>query len=255
MTRVRASIWVNGAFGKMGTEVIKAINEIPYYFVNGFISPDNVGETIKNGGHDYEVAKDLDSLLSVSEHKPYCVVDFTFAQAGYEAALFCAKNNIHFVSGSTGMSDKRMAEIKTAFEKSEANAIIAPNFSLGVVLMMQFSAEAAPYFDEIEIVESHHVTKLDAPSGTAKATGRMVNEAREKAGKDKIDVNMHSLRMSGAIPHQQVSLSSPGEILRIEHDANNRSCFMPGVIMSIDNIEKVDGVLFSIAPLLFKDEK
>lgn len=255
MTRVRTSIWVNGAFGKMGSEVVKALNEIPYYFVNGFISPDNAGEKIKNGGYEYEVAKDLESLLSTSEHKPYCVVDFTFAQAGYEAAIFCAKNNIHFVSGSTGMSDKQMAEIKTAFEESEANAIIAPNFSLGVVLMMQFSAKAAPYFDEVEIVESHHITKLDSPSGTAKATGRMIDEAREKAGKDKIDVNMHSLRMSGAIPHQSVSLSSPGEILRIEHDANNRSCFMPGVIMSIDNISKIDGAMFSIAPLLFENEK
>lgn len=255
MTSEKLNIWVNGAFGKMGTEVINALNNTSLYTVSGFISPEHAGQTITNNNNDFEVAESLQSLLEKSEANPYCVVDFTFAEAGYEAALFCAQNNIHFVSGSTGMSDKQVAEIKNAFEKSEANAIIAPNFSLGVVLMMQFSAKAAPYFDEIEIIESHHITKLDAPSGTAKATGRMVNEARGKAGKEKIDVNMHSLRMSGAIPHQSVSLSSPGEILRIEHDANNRSCFMPGVIMSIDNISKINGALFSIAPLLFNEEK
>ena len=252
MSKENINIWINGAFGKMGTELVSFLKDNKQIIITGVISPAHEGQIIQAQSSKLEVAKDLDTLLTNCE-APNVVVDFTIAQVAFEAAIFCAKNNISFVSGTTGISQSQKDTIVKDFDSSSAKAIIAPNFSVGVVLMMEFSAKAAPFFKEIEIVETHHTRKVDAPSGTAITTANMVEVAREEAGIETKEIPIHSLRLSGAVAHQQVMLSSHGEILRIEHDANDRSCFMPGVIMSIEKVLNQKHVLFTIAHLLFNN--
>lgn len=244
------NIWINGATGKMGSELRSFLQDSKNILITGVISPNEASQILEVQNTKLEIANDFDSLASKTK-LPDAIVDFTYAKVAYDSALYCAQNNINFVSGTTGINDDQKDEIIAAFSKSNANAIIASNFSLGAVLMMEFSAKAAPFFSEIEIVETHHTRKLDAPSGTAITTAIMINESLNKADKDAREIPTHSLRLSGAVAHQQVHLSSAGEILRIEHDANDRKCFMPGVVLSIENVSKLEGVIFSIAPLLF----
>lgn len=250
MNNNNINIWINGAKGKMGSELISYLAESKNIIITGIISPEDSGTFIQVQGAALEFTNNLDTLKSKCV-LPDVLVDFTNAQAAYDAALFCASNNIHFVSGTTGLVKEQKEQITEVFSESQTNAIIASNFSLGAVLMMELSAKAAPFFSEIEIIETHHTRKLDSPSGTALSTAALINDARKEAKVPSGEIPMHSLRLSGAIAHQQVHLSSPGEILRIEHDANDRKCFMPGVVLSIEKVSKIDNVLYSITPLLF----
>lgn len=242
-------VWICGPFGKMGSELRNAISQTTDISITGVVSPEHLGDKCEVKSATLEVFESLEDLKSTSE-LPDVIVDFTVAEVAYKNALFAAANNIHFVSGTTGMTNEQKDEVAKAFSASKSNAIIASNFSVGAVLMMHFASQAAKYFTNAEIVETHHVRKKDAPSGTAVTTRDMMTENSDL---NSTDIPIHSLRLPGAIAHQQVHLSSEGEILRIEHDANDRSCFMPGIIMSIRNVDSISGILFSIEPLLFPD--
>lgn len=243
-------VWLCGPFGKMGTELRSAIEEADDVILTGLISPEHAGEKAESKGQTLETFETLESAKEKNE-LPDVIVDFTVAEAAFTNALFAAQNNVHFVSGTTGLSSAQKQEVIKVFDNSKSNAIIASNFSVGAVLMMHFAAQAAKHFSHAEIVETHHTQKKDAPSGTAITTQSMMIESSDFS-QDQIPI--HSLRLPGAIAHQQVHLSSKGEILRIEHDANDRSCFMPGIILSIRQVDSVNNILFSIEPLLFPNE-
>lgn len=245
------NIWICGPFGNMGTALRSAIEKTPDITITGVVSPEHTGSKCPIGGIDLPVFDSLESL-SNSVSLPDVIVDFTFADVAYEDAIFAAKHNVDFVTGTTGLSQDQKSEIETAFTNSDSNAIIASNFSVGAVLMMHFAAEAAKHFTHSEIVETHRVEKKDAPSGTAITTKEKMIE---NSSMNDADIPIHSLRLPGALAHQQVHLSSAGEILRIEHDANDRTCFMPGIILAIRNVSNVVGVQYSIEDILFPDEK
>lgn len=244
------SVWICGPFGKMGTEVRNAIANADDITLTGVVSPEHVGTTCEANGVNLEVFSSLEDLAQ-STLKPDVIVDFTFAEVAYQNALYAAANKIDFVSGTTGLTQDQKNEIIYAFENSEANAIIASNFSVGAVLMMHFAQEASKHFSNAEIVEVHHTQKKDMPSGTALTTRNMMAE-NSQLNEDNIPI--HSLRLTGAIAHQQVHFSSQGEVLRIEHDANDRTCFMPGIILAIRKVHRIQTVLFSIESLLFDGE-
>ena len=244
------SIWISGPFGKMGTALRTVLEDVTDISITGIVSPEHSGQTCDIAGTSMTVHDSLEDLAQ-SSPLPDVIVDFTFAKVAYEGALFAAKNDIDFVTGTTGMTPDQKQEVIEAFSTSKGHAIIASNFSLGAVLMMHFAAQAAQHFTHAEIVETHHTQKKDAPSGTAITTRTMMAENSPMSGND---IPIHSLRLPGAIAHQQVHLSSPGEILRLEHDANDRSCFMPGIILAIRHVHGVDGAIFSIESLLFPDD-
>jgi 4-hydroxy-tetrahydrodipicolinate reductase len=244
------SVWLAGPFGKMGDTLLHVIEAADDIEITGVISPEHVGQTCTYNSTELIVYGSIEELADRSD-KANVVVDFTIADAAYSHAIYCAKNDIDFVTGTTGMTHEQKEEIVTAFGASSAHAIIASNFSVGAVLMMHFSAEAAKHFSHIEILEIHHTQKKDAPSGTALTTQAMMADASQH---NTSDIPIHSMRLAGAIAHQQVHLSAPGEILRIEHDANDRACFMPGILLAIRSVRNIDGVLFSIEPLLFNDK-
>ena len=226
---------VCGANGKMGKEVVAAINNDKGMELAAQIDIKNSEfETIEQAHNK----KDIDIL-----------VDFTQPSSIYENALYCLNNNINIVIGTTGLKDEQIEELKKLSEKNKTACFIAPNFSTGAVLMMKFAQLAAKYFDNAEIIELHHNQKKDAPSGTAVKTAQLMSEAKEsfiqgncfetetlkgaRGANSYSDIHIHSVRMPGYMASQEVIFGSDGQTLTIRHDSTNRSCYMPGVIMAI----------------------
>jgi 4-hydroxy-tetrahydrodipicolinate reductase len=217
---------------------------------------------------DLELVCALDageSLQGLVDAGAQVVVDFTVPDAVMGNLEFLAANNIHAVVGTTGFTDERLAKVKDMFSKSNANVLIAPNFGVGAVLMMQFAAIAGPYFESVEIVELHHPRKVDAPSGTARRTAELIGQARKEnsampdATTDLIDgargatvagIPIHSVRAQGLVAHQEVIFGGPGETLTIRHDSLDRESFMPGVLLAVRKISETKGVTFGLESLL-----
>ena len=238
-------VGILGARGRMGAEVCRTVEA------------DEELELVARVDED-------DSLELLVEHGADVAVDFTTPDAVKDNIRFCLDKSIHVVVGTTGLSETDLSDISSWAGRGKANAFVAPNFALGAVLMMRFAAEAAPYFHSAEIVERHHERKLDAPSGTALRTVRLMNEARGgswagTAGKETVEgsrggevdgIHIHSLRVQGSVAHQEVVLGSSGETLTIRHDSLDRSSFMPGVVLAIKKVSSLDGLIVGLEHLL-----
>jgi 4-hydroxy-tetrahydrodipicolinate reductase len=191
-------------------------------------------------------------------------VDFTVLAAARENLRWCAANGVHAVVGTTGFSPADLDEFRELFAASTANAVIAPNFAIGAVLMMRFAEMAAPFFDTAEIVELHHDQKADAPSGTAVMTARRLAAASKDWAHDPTTtvlaegarggtiegIPVHSIRMRGMIAHQEVILGASGQTLLIRHDSYERVSFMPGVLLAIRKVAETPGLTVGLDPLL-----
>jgi 4-hydroxy-tetrahydrodipicolinate reductase len=236
---------VLGAKGRMGSESVKAISECK----------------------DLELVAELDlgdSLDKLVSSGAEVVVDFTHPNSVMGNLEFAIKNGISVVVGTTGFDDEKLNQIKSWLAASpKVGALIAPNFGLGAVLMMQFAAQASKYFESVEIVELHHPAKADAPSGTAARTAELITAARKSVNKAAMpdattseidgargakigDVQIHSVRLSGLVAHQEVILGDIGETLSIRHDSIDRTGFMPGVLLSIREVGKHPGLTFGL---------
>lgn len=204
-----------------------------------------------------------DPLETLVSARAEVAVEFTTPGSVKENVRFCLSNGIHCVVGATGLSDDDLDEVRGW--TGPANVLVAPNFALGAVLMMAFAAAAAKHFDTAEIVERHHERKLDAPSGTALRTARMMNEARRgrawssrrgdesvpgSRGGDAAGIPVHSLRVPGSVAHQEVVLGAPGETLTIRHDSIERTSFMPGVVLAVKRVPNLDGLVVGLDSIL-----
>jgi 4-hydroxy-tetrahydrodipicolinate reductase len=197
------------------------------------------------------------------------VVDFTHVAAVMDNLRWCVEHGLNVVVGTSGFGEDRLAEVRSWLDATPGSRIlIAPNFSVGAVLMMSFAAQAARFFESAEIIELHHAKKMDAPSGTALRTAAMIGEARSKAGlrpspdatTQEIsgargatvdDVHVHSVRVSGLVAHQEVLFGGHGETLTIRHDSLDRASFMPGVLLAVRGIAALpEGLTVGIEPLL-----
>ena len=200
------------------------------------------------------------------------VVDFTHVAAVMDNLHWCVEHGLTVVVGTSGFGDDRLADVRSWLGKSpETRVLIAPNFSVGAVLMMRFAAQAARFFESAEIIELHHANKMDAPSGTALRTASMIGAARTSAGlgaspdatKEELpgargttvdDVHVHSVRVAGLVAHQEVLLGGHGETLTIRHDSLDRASFMPGVLLAVRGIATLPaGLTVGIEPLLGLD--
>jgi 4-hydroxy-tetrahydrodipicolinate reductase len=195
-----------------------------------------MGQTVcatVEGASDMELVGRADPLLEstleqvLSQAQPEVVVDFTRPDTAVENALACVAAGVHVVIGTTGFDAGALAEQA----KDGANILIAPNFAIGAVLMMRFAAEAAKHMAKAEIVELHHDGKLDAPSGTAARTARLMAEATGAA-----EPPIHSVRLPGIVANQEVILGDVGQTLTIRHDTTGRESFMPGVLLAIRKV-------------------
>jgi 4-hydroxy-tetrahydrodipicolinate reductase len=201
------------------------------------------------------------------------VVDFTHVEVVMDNLQWCVEHGVNMVVGTSGFGDERLSDVRGWLAKGNpaTKVLIAPNFSVGAVLMMRFAATAARFFESAEIIELHHDKKKDAPSGTALRTATMISDSRTAAGlgispdattqevpgargAGIADVRVHSVRVAGLVAHQEVLFGGNGETLTIRHDSLDRSSFMPGVLLAIRGIQALSpGLTVGIESLLGLD--
>ena len=235
---------VLGSRGRMGSEVVKAVTE----------------------AKDLELVAELDlgdSLDTLVTAGAQVVVDFTTPDSVMANLEFVISKNIHAVIGTTGFDEVRIAKIESLLSTSKSGVLIAPNFAIGAVLMMEFATKAAKYFESAEIIELHHPNKVDAPSGTAARTAELMSAARKEdglsAGPDATTTSLdgargatvgqipvHSVRLRGLVAHQEVLLGGIGETLTIRHDSIDRVGFMPGVLLGVRQVVNHPGLTFGL---------
>lgn len=232
-------VLVNGAAGKMGQEVVKAVQKSPDLQLVGGVDPS--GRSLEK----VNMYTDLTQALKVAQAD--VVVDFTTPQAVGANMEICLAHNVPMVIGTTGFKNEELKEWEVRALQENWKAIIAPNFAVGAVLMMKYAREAVIFFEQAEIIEYHHAQKLDAPSGTAARTRTLMQEVHNK------DIPIHSVRLPGLVAHQEVILGLPGQTLTIRHDSNNRESFMPGVLLAIRKIPQIKGVVLGLEHILFTD--
>src|SRR3954453_19443491 len=245
-------VGVLGALGKVGSEVCKAVEE-----ADGFELVARV-----------DAEDSLDSLVDAGAE---AVVDFTHPDVVMDNLRFCIERGIHAVVGTTGFDEERLDRVRGWLATAPGTGVlVAPNFSIGAVLMMRFAAEAAPFYESVEIVEMHHPDKADAPSGTARRTASLVAEARRQAGSGPVPdatstslegargaevdgVRVHGLRIRGLVAHQEVILGGLGETLTVRHDSLDRVSFMPGVLLGLRRIAGAPGLTVGLESFMGLD--
>lgn len=240
---------VLGAKGRMGATTVQAINDAADLEL---VAALDVGDS-------------LEQLVSTGAQ---VVVDFTHPDSVMGNLEFAINHGINVVVGTTGFDATKLAKIETWLAAHpKVGALIAPNFGLGAVLMMQFAAQASKYFESVEIIELHHPGKADAPSGTAARTAELITEARASVDKEPMpdatssglqgargakvgDVPVHSVRLRGLVAHQEVILGDLGETLTIRHDSIDRTGFMPGVLLGVRKVMETPGLTFGLEHFL-----
>ncbi len=248
-------VGVLGARGKVGREVCRAVAGADDLTLVAQVDTDDDSD-------------DLDALVSAGAE---AVVDFTHPDAVMDNLEFCVRHGIHAVVGTTGFDDERLDRLRGWLRASPSTGVlVAPNFSVGALLMMRFAAEAAPHFESVEIVELHHPDKADAPSGTATRTASLIAAARRAAGSkpppdattasldgargaDVEGIRVHGLRVRGLVAHQEVILGGPGETLTIRHDSLDRVSFTPGVLAGVRGIAARPGLTVGLDSFLDLD--
>jgi 4-hydroxy-tetrahydrodipicolinate reductase len=245
-------VGVLGARGKVGAEVCKAVE----------------------AAEDMELVAAVDADGSIDDlvtSGAEAVVDFTHPDVVMDNLEFCIDHGIHAVVGTTGFDEGRIGQLRSWLADAPSTGVlIAPNFSIGAILMMRFAAEAAPFYESVEIVELHHPEKADAPSGTARRTASLIAEARREAGSGPIPdatstslegargadvegIRVHGLRLRGLVAHQEVILGGPGETLTIRHDSMDRVSFMPGVLLGLRSIRSAPGLTVGLEEFMGLD--
>jgi 4-hydroxy-tetrahydrodipicolinate reductase len=241
-------VGVLGARGRMGTQVCAAV----------------------------EAADDLELAVAVDEGDPLAdlvaggvevVVDFTHPGAVMGNLRYALDHGIAAVVGTSGFTGERLAEVRGWLAGTPGHVLVAPNFGIGAVLMIQFARQAARFFDSVEVIELHHAGKIDAPSGTATSTASLIAAARADAGLGPVPdattseregargtvvdgVHVHSVRLPGLVAHQEVLLGGAGEALTIRHDSFDRASFMPGVLLAVRRVRERPGLTVGLEHLL-----
>ena len=249
---VMINIAVCGSNGKMGQEVVKAVNNANDMTLVAQID-------VYNG--QFTTIKDAKNSVKID-----VLIDFTQPASIYENALYCLNNDIKIVIGTTGLSDSQIEELRKLSEEKKVACLIAPNFSTGAVLLMKFAQMASKYFDNAEIIELHHNQKKDAPSGTAVKTALMmagVNEDFTKGNcpeKETLEgsrggvaynnIHIHSVRMPGYIASQEVLFGANGQVMTLRHDSMNRECYMGGVLLATRYVAENNNFVYGLENIM-----
>ena len=226
-------VGVSGAAGRMGLLTCEAVEATPDLELAGRFAP----------GHGFDDAR----ALAESD----VVVEFARPDVVMANIATWRELERHVVVGTSGFDEARLRELQKVWSDSPQRCLVVPNFSVGAVLMMSLAERAAPYFTAAEIVDLHHDRKTDAPSGTAVATAARMKPSGERAvdsqesfpgarGAQVGGVWVHSVRLPGMLAHQEVLLGNPGEVLTIRHDTSDRTAFVPGILLAIRSIEKLE---------------
>lgn len=266
--RIRTA--VAGALGRMGTMTCAAVAGDPGLLLVAEIDPafGSAAATVSGatvpgatvpgvGGRtgaavaaDGEApARFTDLGEAIDTASPQVVIDFTIPAVVRDNVLTCVRRRVPVVVGTTGLSANDLAEIEREAEANRTPVLVAPNFAMGAVLMMQFARQAAQHLHACEIIELHHEGKLDAPSGTSRLTRLQVEEAWRRTGLEK-EVPIHSVRLPGLVAHQEVIFGGAGETLTIRHDSLSRESFMPGVLLAVKRVRGLTGLVVGLENIL-----
>ena len=198
-----------------------------------------------------------DRLDALADARVEVVIDFTHPDSVMATLDYVISHGMHAVVGTTGFTEDRLSVVRDSLaQHPEVGVLIAPNFSVGAILLMKFAVQAATYFESVEIIELHHPDKADAPSGTARHTAELIAAARAgmvapdatvtalpgARGADIDGIPVHSVRLRGLLAHEEVLLGGPGEVLTLRHDSLDRSSFMPGVLLGVRQVAAHPGL-------------
>lgn len=250
-------VGVLGASGRMGRAVGDGLAADQELDVVVRIDP--------SGGEGIET-----SIEALAASGAEVAVDFTQPSSVFENVTYCLEHGIHCVVGTTGMGEAELEKIGSLASSGKANVFVAPNFSIGAVLMMHLANIAARHLGSCEVVEAHHNYKLDAPSGTAARTARGIAAVWSEHGRppggdhhpeeeEKVEgsrggeidgIHVHSVRLQGAEAHQEVIFGAPGQTLTIRHDAMDRSSYLPGILLAVKTVASRPGLTVGLEHLL-----
>ena len=237
---------VNGAYGKMGALACETLAQHPEFKLVA------------------QLSKNDDLAAAIQKNEAQIVVELTRADCVYQNSATIIQQGARPVIGASGLIGPQIKELTALCEAQQLGGIIAPNFSIGAVLMMIFAAKAAHYLSEVEIIEAHHQQKLDAPSGTALKTAEVIAAAQTQVkntlelkelipgarGGSHHNINIHSLRLPGILARQEVLFGAAGETLSITHNSIDRQCFMPGIILACQKVLGLKTLVYGLEHLL-----
>lgn len=252
-------VLVNGALGKMGREVLKAIEQAESLQLVAAVDIHGAGQNVGIlTATNSSIVVENDLAKAIDNNNPQVVVDFTRPDVVLNNLRTVLSKKAHAVVGTTGFSAENLAELDKLAQDNQVGILIAPNFSIGAILMMEVSQKIIKYLPQAEIIELHHDQKLDAPSGTASLTAKLLAEARgtaiQQGHKDEKEIlagarganyqglRIHSVRLPGYVAHQEVIFGGLGETLTVRHDSISRESFMPGVVLGCEKIVDTIGL-------------
>lgn len=240
-------ILVNGAFGQMGQITTKAIEAHPKLEL--------VGQT----GREYDLA------TAIKDSHAQVVVDFTHPEVVFANTKTIMQAGARPVIGTTGLSREQILELQTLAKQLQLGGIVAPNFSLGAVLMIKAASQIAKYMSSVEIIEMHHPKKVDSPSGTALRSAEKIAEAmgdakkKPQASRETVpgargalhhQVPIHAVRLPGLLAHEQIIFGGEGETLSLRHDSLDRQCFMPGICLACEKVMTLKELIYGLEELI-----
>ncbi len=240
-------VLVNGAFGRMGQMTVKTISENANFVL--------AGQT----GREYDLKK------AIYDSGAQVVVDFTHPEVVMQNTLLIIEAGARPVIGTTGLTKEQITQLQKSCAEKKLGGIIAPNFSLGGVLMMKHAKEIAKYMPHVEIIELHHDQKADSPSGTALRSAELIADAveninpTEKSTHETVvgargaryrNIHIHAVRLPGFLAHQQIIFGSVGETLTLRHDSIDRQCFMPGVRFACEKVMELNQLVYGLEEIL-----
>lgn len=240
-------VLVNGAFGRMGQMTVKTLTANPVFEL--------VGQT----GREYDLKQ------AIKDSHAQVVVDFTHPDAVFNNVTAIIESGSCPVIGTTGLTIDQIRTLQDKCASLKLGGIIAPNFSLGAVLMMKYAREIVKHMPHVEIIEMHHDNKADSPSGTALRSAEMLANAKANVnqpvkatvetvtgarGANYRNIPIHAVRLPGFLAHQQIIFGDTGETLTLRHDSIDRQCFMPGIALACEKVIKMDHLVYGLEEIL-----
>ena len=253
---------VNGATGKMGMETVAALCREPDLDLVGATCRQERGATLQlPDGGKVPLSTNLEEILSQTH--PAVLIDFTNAAACMEVVPLVSAYAVNMVLGASGLTEEHQQQLDALANDNNIGIIVAPNFALGAVILKKLAEQAAPFFDYLDIIETHHEAKIDAPSGFALALAQSLgqnksftrNETQTEnlantRGGEYNGISIHSLRMPGRSAHHEVIMGAPGQTLSLRHDTMGRDCYMPGVVRCVREVVKQPGLVVGLEKVL-----
>lgn len=260
-------VGISGAAGRMGRAAVRAVARDPEMRLVAALGRQqavgrDAGEQAGAGWLEVAITDSLDAVIAAA---PDVLVEFAPGQAAADHARAALEAGIRPVVGSTGIPADAIERLGELATRRKVGAVVAPNFAIGAVLMIEFARLAAPYLPHVEIIEMHHDRKRDAPSGTAQKTARVISAARGAAPVPAVQeeelvagarggvadgVRVHSVRLPGLVAHQEVVFGGPGQVLTIRHDSTSEESFMPGLLLAIRRVAALEGLVYGLEHLL-----